>query len=461
MELVSFQDSETIQQLLAIAKNGWTVPVGMGFLYFYGLSRFNSPSYAIELPVDEGTSIRLITQTPPKLTTTRSRYRLYATSYIIILIIAFLALVFLYPTVKDAAIAGHIAAPNLTGPLQQRVFIALFLLTGVLTSFPVLNKADKWLLGELHKRALIPDESRYLARRLYQSEFKPTPEIFSNVRESLSIRDIIRVADRKSKGELEQRIIAFLCLKAKVHTSMDSEKYREFKIQLEKDFDSIESQTKGLSDDVKSYLRWQTRVIPEVNDIDDYISSHEDDESVELLRRRGELIRRSNALFETMCLIVALAVCATNVKQSDAEDAIKELGFTTQIGPLPIFDLDTVVIVTGSSFLIWVIFATLYSGLGNILGISSQHPELFPARAQVLKFSILLTVAFAIVMSLAIKLKRHWRARRKNVKRNEAVRVAIASYFATVWLNIAISYVFNGSILNQLPYMFAINQAVL
>jgi hypothetical protein len=154
------------------------------------------------------------------------------------LIFAFLALVFIYPTIKDAATAGHIAAPNLTGPLQQRVFVALFLLTGVLTSFPVLNRADKWLLGELHKRALIPDESRYLARRLYQSDFKSTPEIFSKVHESLSIRDTIRVADQKSNGQLEQRIIALLCLKAKVRDSMDSQKYREFKIKLEKDFDA-------------------------------------------------------------------------------------------------------------------------------------------------------------------------------------------------------------------------------
>ena len=67
MEPTTFHDSEIIQQLLAVLKDGWTVPVGMCFVYFYGVSRFNSPSYTIELPVDDGASIRLITQAPPKL----------------------------------------------------------------------------------------------------------------------------------------------------------------------------------------------------------------------------------------------------------------------------------------------------------------------------------------------------------------------------------------------------------
>ena len=66
MDWVSFQHPEMIQQLIPVLKDDWTVPVGMVFVCFYGLSRFNSPSYIIELPVSEGTSIRLITQNSTK-----------------------------------------------------------------------------------------------------------------------------------------------------------------------------------------------------------------------------------------------------------------------------------------------------------------------------------------------------------------------------------------------------------
>ena len=183
MELETFYAFVNSPQLLPFLKETWTIPAGLCFLFFYGMSRFNTPFYTIELPVDEGINIRLITQTAPKLTTMRSRYRVYVVLYAILLQLTFITLVFFYPTINDALSAGKITAPNLTGPLQHRAFIALFLLTGVLTSFPGLNKLNDWLLKELHKRALIPSESQHLARRLYQSEFNPTQAVFTNVRD--------------------------------------------------------------------------------------------------------------------------------------------------------------------------------------------------------------------------------------------------------------------------------------
>jgi hypothetical protein len=461
MGLETVFELPTAEQSWQVVKETWTVPAGVIFLYVYGLSHFNTPFYTIEVPSEDGTSIRLITQTPPKLTTTRARYHLYASSYAFILQVVFLVFIFSYPTISDALSVRDITAPNLSGPLQHRVFIALFLITGVLTSFPLLNRADKWLLEELHRRALIPDESRHLAKRLYQSEFTPTEDVFASVRASLTTRDIVRVAQGISTGSLEKRVIELLCLTTNVHKNMHATKYREFKIKLEKDFNAIESQMRELREDVKSYLRWQARVIPEIDDIDDYISAHDNGDTAELSRRRLELTNRSNEMFEMMCLVVSLAVCATNVRQSDAEDAIKKLGFKTSIGVLPIFDLESIVFVTGTTVVTLLIFSGLYSTFGTLTGISIQHPEWFPARMQVLKFSILLASAFAIIMTLTIRLKRYWRAKRQNVKRSEAIRVALFSYPASLWVNMAISYVFNGTVFTPMPYIFAINQAVL
>ena len=275
------------------------------------------------------------------------------------------------------------------------------------------------------------------------------------------MRDTARVADGKSKGDLEKRVIEVLCLRTLLQSTMESHKYKDFRINLTKDFHAITRQAQGLRDDVRSYLRWQARVIPEVDNIDDYIVNQQGDETSELLRRRHELKFRCDSVFETMCLVVALAVCATNVKHSDAEEAIGELGFSTSIGPLPIFDAETISAVTGVSFVLWLVCASLYTYVGTITGMWSQHPQFFPDKIQILRFSILLTFAFAIVMSVAIKMKRRWRKRRKSVRRSEAIRVAFVSYFSTVWINMTISYVFIGTILTPVPYMFAINQALL
>lgn len=427
------------------------------------MSHFNTPTYSLELSVADGSSVRLITPTPPKFTTTRSKYNRYALFYTGILEIAFICLIFLYPTIVDAVKLAGLTAPNISGPLEHRTLMALFLLTGVLSSFPIVSKIDSWLLEKLHKGAFIPDESSYLAGKLYESDFIPRADVFSEVRDSFSMRDTSRVANNQAKGELEKRAIDLFCLRTQVHSSMETDRYKLVKIKLEKDFAAIANQTQGLRANVVTYLRWQARLLPDdADDIDQYIAAHDDDPTIsELAKRRQELKTRCDIIFETMCLVIGLTICATNVKQDDVDDAVKSLGFRTHIEPLPTFDLDTVASVTGLSFILWILFSGAYNLFGRMTGAYSMAPELFPTRTQVLRFSFLLTIAFAIIMTLAIKLKRHWRANRQRIRRSEDVIVGIVSYFATVPLNMGISYIFNGNVSNPLPYLFAINQGIL
>lgn len=447
----------------ALLREAWTVPAGLLFLCFYGLSHFNTPAYSLELSVHDGTSVRLISQTPPKFTTTRSQYHRYAFSYIFILWISFIVLIFFYPTVVDAITFTGLTVPNFSGPLEHRTLMALFILTGVLSSFPIVNTADTWLIEKLHKAAFIPDESRYLAGKLYESEFIPRDDVFAEVRDSLSTRDTSRVANKSAKGELERRVIDLLCLRTQINARMDTNKYKLIKLQLEKDFAELASQTKELRINLVAYFRWQARLLPDdVEDIDQYITTHDSDPSVsELSRRRRELKNRCDSIFEMMCLVVALTICATNVKQDDVDEAVNKLGFRTHIPPLPTFDLETVVSVTGLSFILWILFSGLYNLVGRVTGISTLTPELFPTRTQVLRFSILLTIAFAIIMVLAIKMKRYWRANRERIRRSEGIVIAISSYVITVPLNMMVSYIFNGNATNPLPYLFAINQGIL
>ena len=441
----------------------WTVPAGLLFLWFYGLSHFNSPPYSLELSAHDGTSVRLITQAPPKFTTTRSQYQRYALLYIIVLWISFIVMIFFYPTVADAITFAGLTAPNLSGPLEHRTLMALFILTGVLSSFPIVSTADSWLIEKLHKAAFIPDESRYLAGKLYESEFIPRDDVFSEVRDSLATRDTGRVANKLTKGELERRVIDMLCLRAQVNSRMETNKYKSIKLQLEKDFAELASRTKDLRANLVAYFRWQARLLPdEVEDIDQYIATHDSDPSIsELSRRRQELKTRCDSIFELMCLLIAITICATNVKQDDVDEAVNKLGFRTRIPPLPTFDLDTVFSVTGLSSILWILFSGIYNFLGRITGISALTPALFPTRTQVLRFSLLLAIAFTIVMTLAIKLKRYWRANRDRVRRSEAIIIGISAYVTTVPLNMMISYVFNGNVTNALPYLFAINQGIL
>ncbi len=353
--------------------------------------------------------------------------------------------------------------PDLTQTsLEKRALFGLFILTGLLPSFPVVNQIDAWLLSSLHKAAFIPDDSRYLARKLYNSPFSPAQHVFSTVRDNLSMRDTARVASGKACGSLEKRIIDLLCLRAQARSSMESERFRAFKIHLERDFTEIANRTRDLRADAIAYLQSQARLIPDdVDDIDAYIANHQDEASfADLSKRRQALQLKFDTVYETMCLIIALSICATTFTPEEVDQTIKGLGFSTHVDPLPVFDLETVVAVTGLSFVLWLVFLGLFAAVASVLGIGTSNHKLFADRTLVLRFAILLTVAYGIVMTLAIKIKRKWRAERPHDQRTEGIRIALYSYLATVPVNMLVSYLINGTFLIATPYLYAVNQAV-
>src|SRR3954468_7205932 len=228
-DLISLLFSDESRKVLA---NIWTVPVGMAVLYFYGLSHFNTPQYSLAL--SSGESSRLITQTPAIFTTTRARYNNYAYRYVAILEIAFLGFLFAHSVIEDAATIGKVQLPNWADqPLHYRVVLALFILTGLLSSFPLIKQIDAWLLDNLHKSAYIPDDAKNLAEKLYNCAFSPPADVRRLVLSTLNMRDTIRVADGRAAGLLEKRVFDILCLRSLLQ-GRGGQRFTEFKITLDR-----------------------------------------------------------------------------------------------------------------------------------------------------------------------------------------------------------------------------------
>jgi hypothetical protein len=211
--------------ILDIVRVYWIVPAGMLALYFYGKFHFNTPEYLLDLgnsaspATRAGPGARLITPAPPIFTASRSRYNRYARRYVMILEAAFIVLIFfsglLSGLLSDAS--GFITnfdlsaiIPSSADTLQKRAISALFALTGLLSSFPGFKEIDNWLLRALHNKALIPEEVRNLAEKLYDSPFSAPTASVAAVKSNLSMRDVLGVADRKQTGRLEQRVINIL-----------------------------------------------------------------------------------------------------------------------------------------------------------------------------------------------------------------------------------------------------------
>lgn len=458
-ELIAFISSDATWSAV---RNGWTVPAGMVVLFFYGRSHFNTPSYSLDLTINS--RVRLITPAPPIFTTMRCRYNSYANRYVLILEAAFLAIIFLYSIIQDIAKADKLQIPDITGePLQYKVIFALFVLTGLLSSFPVLKQIDVWLLERLHRAAFIPGDVRDLATQLYNCAFVPNPNAIAVVRPSLSMRDTARVADEQASGSLERRIFEILCLRTQIQTGMEADKFRDFRIALDQDFKAIGDQSQGLKLAVLNYLRSQERIVPPTTpDIDAYITNNmEKDGVTELAERRQDLQVKSDALYEMMCLVIALSLFATQFSPEDIDTTINEMGFTTSVDVVPLLDWDAVGLVTISTFVLMLAFNGLFTIVGYMSGIFATVPSLMPDRPSIIRFSLLYTIGYAIVMWLAIRLKRKWRRAGAAGERPENLLIAIFAYIATVPLNIIISLYLRNWELTYAPFLYALNQAIL
>jgi hypothetical protein len=346
--------------------------------------------------------------------------------------------------------------------LQHKVLIALFALTGLLSSFPGFKDIDGWLLQTLHRAAFIPDDARILAEKLYEAPFSPPPAALAGVRSTLTTRDAIRAADGRLAGALEQRLIAILCLRNQLQSIMADGKFTDFRIKLDRDLRQAANRSQELRTALTAYLVDQEKLVPvDVLDMDAYMSANIDKWDIRALSaRRQELQARCDTLYETLCLLTALSAFATELTPEDMSEMLHELGFTISVPPIPLFDWDAVARVIGSMFLILLIANAAYVALAYLRGTGTEG-VLIPNRARVIGYSLTFTLNYSIVMILAIKLKRKWRREgAPNFDRPENLLIALAAYAVSLLFTIPFSIYLRGEF-TIAPFLFASSQAVL
>jgi hypothetical protein len=455
-----------VSQIWQVIQIYWIIPAGMLTLYFYGKFHFNTPEYSLDYGTRaESTTnaiARLITA-PPMFTTSRAYYNRYARCYVAILEVAFIALVFFTSLAADLGNSAHlhISWPTSADPVQHRAAWALIALTVALSSFPGLKEIDNWLLAHLHKAALIPQEARSLAQRLYNAKFLPRR---ATIPSYLNMRDINRVADRQAAGALEQRVLQMEYLGGQLQTTTLNSKYSQFKTKLDRDLRQIESESRALRNDLAAYFQDQERLfLDDVKDIDQFLYRNVDKpDFAKLLERRGRLQSRCDTLYEVMCLLISLSVLATERNQEGVAQKLAGLGFGGVAPQLIPIEWDTVARVVGSVFLLMILINAAFAGFLHLIG-PYNTPHFMPDRTSVLKFALLFTVVYSTVMIMALKLKRKWRnSGEPEWNRPENLIISIVSYASSLVLfNIPFGFYLRGFELSVAPFLYAANQAVL
>jgi hypothetical protein len=443
------------QQIIAAY---WIVPAGMIALYFYGISHFNTPDYRLGI-VQNTDSSALLTLAPPKYTTTRARFRRYALRYVLILECAFLVFVFSTHAVSQVAhFLFNVTLDVADSTILSKAIFALFCLTGLLSSFPGFKDLDAWILTKLHRTALIPDDAKLLASRLFDADYRPSRKTRDHVRPILRSRDTIRYADGSLSGTLEHRIVSTLWLHTQLLEKTKESERAYFTSKFEIDLTDVEKHFNRIRAELLSYFREQEKIVPATAaDVDQYLAEHSDDEDVQsLLPLREELLDRCDGLYHRMCLLTSLLVYSTETTAEEIDQFLKALGFVVNVQENPIMDWDAVFRVLVSVFVLMLAANAIFMGLYLAVGGPSSFS---PDRNRLLVFALSTTLLYFIVVYAALKIKRHRRRIERPQARPENFMLALACYSLTLPVSLALSIYIRHE-LSIAPFLFAANQGI-
>lgn len=465
----------------------WIIPAGMIALYFYGMFHFNSLTYILDLGSSsgsseiQGTGARLITPAPPIYTASRKHFNSYARRYVLILEAAFIVIISFYSILSGVLsdtqgmikLDINLVFPSEAQTLQHRALWALFTLTGLLSSFPGFKDVDNWLLGTLHKAAFIPDEVRLLARTLYDAPLSVPPSSIVSLREKLDVPNSRSFSDESQIGRFERRVLEIFSLRNQLQSRMEGGRYTSFKIKLDRDLQEITKQNEGLKAEVKAYIRDQDKILEQLSssprtNVDTFISDNLDNRDVaELYERRKLLEGKCDVLYQTMCLLTALCIFATEADPDGVCISINKIGFVVSQPRLPPLDWDCVAKAIFSTFVLMIAVNTSYSLFSYVFGFTQVLHEVDhdAIKTQVIKFATLFTIVYSSIMIFVVRIKRKWLmeaeggAHQRGFPQN--LLVAIICYFVSLVLyNTPFSYYMRGEF-TLAPFLFALNQGLL
>ena len=464
--------ADTISNMSALFEQWgsyWIVPTGMLALYYYGRFHFNTPDYALSLKDEDGQPLveagRLISLAPPIYTTSRARFNRYAWRYVLLLQATFLAILFLPSIISDVGRILTLKFPTApsTESLQYRALFALFALTGLLSSFPILKDLDGWVLNKLHQAAFIPHDAQRLAELLRDTDFIPSAATRAAVEEQLSKRDTLAVSAEISLGTLESKLLKVLWLRNELIQLVKQQQYLAFRRKLERDLDDIAASLANLKPSLIAYFDTQEELVTydtvhvsaPIN-IDAYINANLTNPQVkELSARRQQLYKMSSAIYYRMCLVMSLLVYATKSVPDHMGETLKKVGFQIGITATPAWDWNTIAKILMSIFsaLLLINLAVIFSIF--LWGIDNEWSRTV-TRSTMLADAAVDTVPFAIVLLIAIRLKRYWRLNQQPLGRAENLMVAVCSFAAAAFYYFVLGYALSRSITVVAPLLLAV-----
>ncbi|MFB0491828.1 hypothetical protein ABIE45_004414 [Methylobacterium sp. OAE515] len=437
--------------------NYWIVAVGVIALFFFGSYHFNTPNYALSggseraagpSTLDPAIS-RINGLAPPKYTTTRSQYQRFMLKYVIMLETAFVVMTFSPEVIKSIYYLSGASVP--TGQIHfpetvtERAIWSLFILTGLLTSFPVFRQVDGFILRALHKGANVPTGVEQTAQYLLIVKYEPNQTIGSDIFTGIRTHHFREVIAEREAGSLERTWFELRCIRESVKKYVLNCPIPLLQSIIQSDIDDAGQRVDNLRDQLFKYFQQQDKILPDhVENIDDYLMSQIDKPGIqEFAAQRRAFLAEVQALKLRFCRLCTLAVFAVEQRPERIDMRLKNLGFGVEVTYLPRWHWEAIFIVGLCVILSTLIPSFIYAVTIDNFGfnVPAQYRTYVPVDPKQVVMWALMAAALhtlAVVVALAVKrfyAPKHARGGSSEAPENEIC--AAVSYMICLTIQVA------------------------
>jgi hypothetical protein len=250
----------------------------------------------------------------------------------------------------------------------------MLLVTGFLSSFPLVREADRWFVKFLHNSASIPDDAEDTAGQLFKEKYIPDRDIEKAIADQIQSRTMLAIFNKTMDGSLESRWLQIRCLAETLTRRLTEKRYKPFRRRFETEFDDIYETVVRLREAVVEHLAALDEILPDtIENIDTWISNNKarNHNIKETKKTRSKLLFDIEALHYRICLFSSLMAYSVGSTDDDIDRILSGLGWSElEIILPPRRAYDVLLVGSAATLATCLVISVIYTLIVQRLGIS-------------------------------------------------------------------------------------------
>ncbi len=350
-----------VEPFLSVLTRYWLAVVGAGVLAVFAAYHFNSPDYLLSKDAqadgeDAGSNpekvalARTKIEAPPILTTRRERYRRSQVKYIAALETVFIFYV-MFPELFSTMAEMWQVKIIVPEAERDRVIYGLFGLMGLYATFPGVNRFDKMIREKLHQQAIIPEDVKQTAARMFKADYKPPDGPDGIVSTALDgMHETLKQIDYEETNDpLKQGWIRLSCIHAQLKEMLLTDEFSRLHHFLSPEADDIGREYTQRQQQLVELIAKEAQIKPSRGK--QMKEGKEEEELAKLNTLEAEFllgIRKSlrfkiEVLHYRICLLHSMMLFASEKTATNIQSRFRAIGYDVVVPPMPKMDWESII----------------------------------------------------------------------------------------------------------------------